>query len=74
MSLLFVLLAAWVVGAVVVLAFLSGAQRLDSPGDGAIAREVNPAAPAEAMAQVPLKDAGARDLPRFRSWINSGGK
>ncbi len=74
MSLLFVLLAVWVVGAVVVLTFLSGAQRLGSPVDGAIAREVNPAAPAEARAQIPLRDAGELDLPRFRARPNSGGK
>ncbi len=66
MALLFVLLTAWVVGAIVVLAFLSGAQRLGEADDSEAAHHLNALRPAQARSPA-LRRAGTPSAPRFRS-------
>ena len=67
MTLLFVLLAAWVVGAIMVLAFLSGAQRLGETDSLQMARTADAFRTADARIREGLREAVAPTTRRFPS-------
>ena len=67
MTLLFVLLAAWVVGAIVVLAFLSGAQQLGGTDSLEMARTGNACREVGARRQEGLREAVAPTMRRIPS-------
>ncbi len=67
MTLLFVLLAAWLVGAILVLAFLSGAQQLGETDSLEMVRTGNALRAVDARRQEGLREAVAPIMRRFPS-------